>query len=96
MRKLALIAALTLASVSSHAATYVDGNNRVVIPHGCRSWSCISVSVPSYYSHNVQPTTRTRARHADATAAATATVSTSAATTAQVAPSAPAATTTQH
>jgi len=88
MKKLVLIAALTLASVSAHAATYVDGKNHVVIPHGCRSWSCISVSVPGYYSHNVQPTTKTLARHADATAAATATASTSAATSAQVAPSA--------
>jgi hypothetical protein len=96
MKKLALIAALTLASVSAHAATYVDGKNRVVIPDGCRSWSCISVSVPGHYSYNVQPTTKTHARHADATAAATAGTSAPAATTAQVVSSAPAATTTQH
>ncbi len=54
MKKLALIAALTLFGASAHASTYVDGKNRVVIPHGCHSWSCISVAVPGYYSHNVQ------------------------------------------
>jgi hypothetical protein len=54
MRKLALIVMLTLLSASAHASTYIDGKNRVVIPHVCHSWSCISVSMPGYYSHNVQ------------------------------------------
>ena len=54
MKKLALIVALTLLGASAHASTYVDGKSRVVVPHGCHSWSCISVSVPGYYSHNVQ------------------------------------------
>jgi len=54
MKKLALIVAFTLLGTSAHASTYVDGKNRVVVLHGCHSWSCISVSVPGYYSHNVQ------------------------------------------
>ena len=54
MKKLALIVALALISASAHASTYVDGKNRVVVPHGCRSWSCITVSVPGYCSHSVQ------------------------------------------
>ena len=54
MKKLALIVALTLLGASAQASIYVDGKNRVVVPHGCHSWSCISVSVPGYYSHNVQ------------------------------------------
>jgi len=62
MKKLALIITLALLSASAHASTYVDGKNRVVLPHGCHAWSCISVSIPGYYSHNVQ-TGRPRRAH---------------------------------
>ena len=54
MKRFALIVTLALISASAHASTYVDGKNRVVVPHGYHSWACISVSVPGYYSHNVQ------------------------------------------
>jgi hypothetical protein len=62
MKKLALIFTLALLSTSAHASTYVDGKNRVIVPHGCHAWSCISVSLPGYYSHNVQ-TSRGRGAH---------------------------------
>jgi hypothetical protein len=88
MKKLALIAALTFASVSAHATTYVEGKNHVVIPHGCYSWSCVSVSLPGYFSHNVQPTQKARSRHANVGAAASTTSSTLVANTAQSAPAA--------
>jgi len=87
MKKLALIAALTLLSASAHAATYGDGKNRVVIPRGCSSWSCISVSVPGYYSHNVQPAHQAQSRRSSATSSST-TTSATAATTTTVAPTA--------
>jgi hypothetical protein len=62
MKKLLIATALILASASAEAKTYTSGNNRVVVPKGCSSWSCISVSVPGHYSHNVKPVKRARAR----------------------------------
>ena len=53
-KKLAQTVALALISASAHASTYVDGKKGVLVPHGCHSWSCIAVSLPGYYSHNVQ------------------------------------------
>jgi hypothetical protein len=67
MKKLVLIAALMLASASAQASTYRSGNSTVVIPRGCYSWSCISVSVPGHYSHNVRRSPQSR-RHNDSTA----------------------------
>jgi hypothetical protein len=46
------VAALVLAGASAHAETYTSGRNRVVIPDGCASWSCMSVSVPGHSHHN--------------------------------------------
>ena len=46
------VAALILAGASAHAETYTNGRNRVVIPDGCASWSCMSVSVPGHFHHN--------------------------------------------
>ncbi|ETR79007.1 hypothetical protein X566_06625 [Afipia sp. P52-10] len=63
MKKLLIAATLLLVSASAQAATYGDGTNRVVIPKGCRAWSCISVSVPGHYSHNVKPARKVRAHH---------------------------------
>jgi hypothetical protein len=62
MKKLLIVTALVLASASAQASTYTSGKNRVVVPKGCTSWSCISVSVPGHYSHNVKPVKRARAR----------------------------------
>jgi len=62
MKKLLIAAVLVLASASAQAATYTSGNNRVVIPKGCKAWSCMSVSVPGHYSHNVKPAKKARAR----------------------------------
>lgn len=62
MKKLLIAAALVLVSASAQAETYSSGNNRVVVPKGCSSWSCISVSVPGHYSHNVQPVKKARVR----------------------------------
>ena len=61
MKKLLIATALILVSVSAQAKTYSSGNNRVVVPKGCKAWSCMSVSVPGHYSHNVQAK-RARAR----------------------------------
>jgi len=36
--------------------------DRVVVPKGCTSWSCMSVSVPGHYSHNVKPVKKARIR----------------------------------
>ena len=55
MKKLLIAAALILASASAQAETYSSGSNHVVVPKGCTSWSCISVSMPGHYSHNVKP-----------------------------------------
>jgi hypothetical protein len=64
MKKLALIVALLITAGSAQAATYVDGRNRVVVPDGCASWSCMSVSIPGHFSHNVKPQRRVhRARN---------------------------------
>jgi hypothetical protein len=60
MKKLLIAAALVLASTSAFAKTYASGANRVVIPKGCKAWSCMSVSVPGHYSHNVKPVRRAR------------------------------------
>jgi uncharacterized membrane protein len=62
MKKLLIVAALLLAAASAQAATYSDGTNRVIIPKGCKAWSCMSVSVPGHYSHNVKPAKKARAR----------------------------------
>lgn len=62
MKKLLIVTALVLAAASAQAATYSDGKNRVVIPKGCKAWSCMSVSVPGHYSHNVKPAKKPRAR----------------------------------
>lgn len=61
MIKLALIVAFVIIAYGAQAATYVDGKNRVVIPDGCASWSCMSVSIPGHVSHNVKPHKRVRA-----------------------------------
>lgn len=58
MKKLALIVALLITAGTAQAATYVDGKNRIVVPAGCTSWSCMSVSIPGHYSHNVKPQKR--------------------------------------
>jgi hypothetical protein len=63
MKKLLITAALVLVSASAHARTWSDGTNRVVLPKGCTSWSCMSVSVPGHYSHNVKPVKKARVRH---------------------------------
>ena len=55
MKTFLIATALILASASAQAETYSSGKNRVVVPKGCSSWSCISVLVPGHYSHNVQP-----------------------------------------
>lgn len=60
MKKFLIATALLLVSASAQAATYGDGTNRVVIPKGCSSWSCMSVSVPGHYSHNVKPVKKAR------------------------------------
>jgi hypothetical protein len=62
MKKLLIAAALVLVSASAHARTWSEGANRVVVPKGCTSWSCISVSVPGHYSHNVKPVKKARIR----------------------------------
>jgi len=62
MKKLLLAAALVLISVAAQAKTWSDGPNRVVVPKGCSSWSCMSVSVPGHYAHNVKPVKKARAR----------------------------------
>lgn len=62
MKKLLIVAALVLCSAAAQAKTYASGANRVVVPKGCSSWSCISVSVPGHYSHNVKPAKQARAR----------------------------------
>ncbi len=62
MKKLLIASALLFISASAQAATYGDGTNRVVIPNGCRAWSCMSVSVPGHYSHNVKPVKKVRAQ----------------------------------
>lgn len=54
MKKLVIAAALMALSASAQANTYVSGKNRVVIPDGCASWSCMSVSIPGHLSHNVK------------------------------------------
>ena len=63
MKKLALIVALVVVAGSAQAATYVDGKNRVDIPDGCTAWSCMSVSIPGHFSHNVKPHKRARTHH---------------------------------
>jgi hypothetical protein len=62
MKKLLIAATLALAATSAQAKVYSDGANRVIIPKGCKAWSCMSVSVPGHYSHNVKPVKRARAR----------------------------------
>jgi hypothetical protein len=62
MKKLLIASALVLISVSAQARTWSDGPNRVVVPKGCSSWSCMSVSVPGHYSHNVKPVKKARVR----------------------------------
>jgi uncharacterized lipoprotein YajG len=62
MKKLLIAAALVLISASAHARTWSNGANRVVVPKGCSSWSCMSVSVPGHYSHNVKPVKKARVR----------------------------------
>lgn len=62
MKKLLIATALVLVAASAQAATYSDGTNRVIIPKGCKAWSCMSVSVPGHYSHNVKPAKKKRAR----------------------------------
>jgi hypothetical protein len=62
MKKLLIATAFILVSASAQAKTYTSGNNRVVVPNGCKSWSCMSVSVPGHYSHNVKPVKRARTR----------------------------------
>ena len=62
MKKLLIVTVLVLAAASVEAETYTSGKNRVVIPKGCKAWSCMSVSVPGHYSHNVQPVKKARAR----------------------------------
>jgi len=54
MKKLALIVTFIIIAGSAQATTYIDGKNRVVIPDGCASWSCMSVSIPGHFSHNVK------------------------------------------
>lgn len=61
MKTLLIATALVLATASAQAATWSDGKNRVVIPKGCKVWSCMSVSVPGHYSHNVKPAKKPRA-----------------------------------
>jgi len=58
MKKLALIVTFVVLASGAQAATYIDGKNRVVIPEGCVSWSCMSVSIPGHFSHNVKPQQR--------------------------------------
>jgi hypothetical protein len=60
MKTFLIASTLLLAGVSAQAATYGDGTNRVVIPKGCSSWSCMSVSVPGHYAHNVKPVKKAR------------------------------------
>ena len=60
MKKLLIATMLVLAATAAQAKTYASGNNRVVIPKGCKAWSCMSVSVPGHYSHNVKPVRRAR------------------------------------
>lgn len=62
MKKLLIATVLVLAATSVQAKTYTSGSNRVVIPKGCKAWSCMSVSVPGHISHNVQPARKARAR----------------------------------
>jgi hypothetical protein len=62
MKKLLIATALVLASASAQAETYSSGSNRVVVPKGCSSWSCMSVSVPGHYAHNVKPVKKARIR----------------------------------
>ena len=63
MKTLLIAAVLVLAAATSaQAKVYSDGTNRVIIPKGCKAWSCMSVSVPGHYSHNVKPARRARAR----------------------------------
>jgi hypothetical protein len=62
MKKLLIAAALVLAATSAQAKVYSDGTNRVIVPKGCKAWSCMSVSVPGHYAHNVKPAKRARAR----------------------------------
>jgi hypothetical protein len=62
MKKFLIAAALVLVSASAQARTWSDGTNRVVVPKGCTSWSCMSVSVPGHYSHNVKPVKKARVR----------------------------------
>jgi hypothetical protein len=62
MKKLLIAIVLVLAATAAQAKTYTSGNNRVVIPKGCKAWSCMSVSVPGHISHNVQPAKKARAR----------------------------------
>ena len=90
MKNLVLIAALVLASTSVHASTYRSGKSTVVVPHGCHSWSCISVSVAGYYSHNVHRAPQAHRRDSNTAVSTTATPATAAAP-ATVAPATPAA-----
>jgi hypothetical protein len=62
MKKLLIAAVFVLAATSAQAKVYSDGTNRVTVPKGCKAWSCMSVSVPGHYSHNVKPVKRARAR----------------------------------
>jgi len=62
-KKLLIATALVLVSASAQARSWSDGSNRVVVPKGCASWSCMSVSVPGHYSHNVKPEKKVRIRH---------------------------------
>jgi hypothetical protein len=62
LKTLLIAAALVLVSASAHARTWSDGPNRVVVPKGCTSWSCMSVSVPGHYSHNVKLVKKARVR----------------------------------
>lgn len=55
MKRIVLVAAIAIFSAAAHAETYGDGTNRVTIPEGCTSYSCMSVSIPGHYSHNVKP-----------------------------------------
>jgi hypothetical protein len=62
MKTLLIAAVLVLVSASAQAGTWSDGSNRVVVPKGCTSWSCMSVSVPGHYSHNVKSVKKARVR----------------------------------